>query len=167
MQFTASFHITQKPGEAGQVCKMFPRRYWELWNTGLECISFHVTVMCMYSHVQVFFKRASHRSHCCDPEPGAGTRSRGPLTGGSTTSHSSADGPVYSENQADTERVKRRQNIPTPSFCLITTSQTGLLAKNVVVQMHRLWLTQNDAKKPAERASQLKGDCRIFRALIN
>lgn len=40
--------------------------------------------------------RQSHRSHCCDPAPGAGRQSRAPLTGGSTISHSSADGPVYS-----------------------------------------------------------------------
>lgn len=46
----------------------------------------------------------SHRSHCCDPAPGAGTRSRAPPTGGSTISHSSADGPVYSETQRERER---------------------------------------------------------------
>lgn len=44
-------------------------------------------------------KKQSHRSHCCDPVPGVGTRSRAPLTGGSTISHSLADGPVYSATQ--------------------------------------------------------------------
>lgn len=53
--------------------------------------------------------RQSHRSHCCDPVPGAGRQSRAPLTGGSTISHSSADGPVYSATQRDTARVSRRQ----------------------------------------------------------
>lgn len=43
--------------------------------------------------------RQPHRSHCCDPVPGAGRQSRAPLTGGSTISHSSADGPVYSTRQ--------------------------------------------------------------------
>lgn len=56
-------------------------------------------------------KRQSHRFHCCDPAPGAGRQSRAPPTGGSTISHSSADGPVYSATQGDTARVSRRQRM--------------------------------------------------------
>lgn len=37
-----------------------------------------------------------------DPAPGAGRQSRAPLTGGSTISHSSADGPVYSATNTQT-----------------------------------------------------------------
>lgn len=60
-------------------------------------------------------KRQSHRSHCCDPAPGAGRQSRAPLTGGSTISHSSADGPVYSATQRDTERVSMREKKEDPT----------------------------------------------------
>ena len=70
-----------------------------------------VCVLCIYTCTCVAdiqrIQGLSHRSHCCDPAPGAGTQSRAPLTGGSTISHSSADGPVYSATQKDKERVSR------------------------------------------------------------
>lgn len=58
-----------------------------------EQLSIYFLCMCIAN------TRQTHRSHCCDPVPGAGRRSRAPLTGGSTISHSSADGPVYSATQ--------------------------------------------------------------------
>lgn len=54
-------------------------------------------------------KKQSHRSHCCDPVPGVGTRSRAPLTGGSTISHSLADGPVYSATQRRRANEQERE----------------------------------------------------------
>lgn len=63
----------------------------------------------------------------------------------------------------ETQQVSRRQT----SFCLITTSQTSLLANSDAVwthcfsDSHRLM-----PRRPAERLSQLKRDCRAFRALI-
>lgn len=61
-------------------------------------LSVCVSAYCEIAHVQ-----QPHRSHCCDPAPGAGRQSRAPLTGGSTISHSSADGPVYSVTQEETQ----------------------------------------------------------------
>lgn len=48
----------------------------------------------------------------------------------------------------------------------MTTSHTGLLANSDAVQTCCLWLTQADAKTHAARQSQLKRNCRAFRALI-
>lgn len=76
----------------------------------IDCVSVCVCTVEVHMHGCVSTnKRQPHRSRCCDPAPGAGRRSRAPLTGGSTTSHSSADGPVYSATHGDTGRVSSRQ----------------------------------------------------------
>lgn len=93
-------------GEHSQVCVFVEEEQHRKLNgfTLLHARSVHVH-MCRCVET---INRRPHRSHCCDPAPGAGRRSQAPLTGGSTISHSSADGPVYSATQRDTKWVSRR-----------------------------------------------------------
>lgn len=88
--------------------------------------------------------RRSHRSRCCDPAPGAGTRSRAPLTGGSTISHSSADGPVCSGTQTHRVWAIFHTKMSIVLFDYDVTNWS--FANYFAVQMHSLWLTQSEAK---------------------
>lgn len=93
--------------------------------------------------------RQSHRSHCCDPVPGAGRRSRAPLTGGSTISHSSTDGPVYSATQrhtANKQVIKKKRKDPTLRQADIILFDDDVTNWSLGKQ-RGLCLTQADAKK--------------------
>jgi len=175
MQFTASSHITQQPGEQREVgvymC-VFVRAYWGRWCTQFKRICFCVSVLYLCTYVW-FLKLStnSHRSHCCDPAPGAGRQSQAPLTGGSTISHSSADGPVYSETHRNTERMNRRHKNPTcrqTDIILFDYKAINWLfgrewcCADALFRIHTDWCQ----KSPTERPSQLKRDCRVFRDLI-
>lgn len=121
---------TQQSEELRQVCVCLCRRKIECYRAS-KCIYF--LCVCVYTANT----RQSHRSHCCDPVPGAGRQSRAPLTGGSTISHSSADGPVYSATQRDTARVSRRQKEKKKR------SHTTINRHHVWLRRHRLasWQT--------------------------
>lgn len=94
-----SLNSLEHRGRCVCVC-VVEERNWVLCYRASKCI--YLCVLHMYTCGCVsMHTRQPHRSHCCDPAPGAGRQSRAPLTGGSTISHSSADGPVYSVTQRD------------------------------------------------------------------
>lgn len=118
MQFTANAYTPPTPHSPGFlercgrcVCGCVCEGVLCYWGRKcIDCVSVCVCTVEVHMHGCVSTnKRQPHRSRCCDPAPGAGRRSRAPLTGGSTTSHSSADGPVYSATHGDTGRVSSRQ----------------------------------------------------------
>lgn len=164
MQFTASslYHTTAwRAGTSRCACV-------SLWCTHIRCIYFYSSCI---AHTNQ--KRGhAHRSHCCDPAPGAGTRSQAPLTGGSTISHSSADGPVYSAREGERELVNRRHKklphqVNRHHLVWLQRHKLAVLAERDGVQLHCLWHTQTDARKSTETPSQLNRDCRAFRDLLN